>query len=191
MKALPKRTVALAGMCALAFSGALLAGCSSSNTDQQILDKLNQVETELDELKENQSGSTDASGAVDTASGTAADQNASSANGTSQGTAASSADMEAAIADFETRAAEAVSTADAVAVPQNSNDRVQAYFDAKAPLETLEHESDSLEDQAEALYRQGAIDQATFWQYDQRISAAEDSLDNAADRLEQRMGVDD
>lgn len=191
MKALPKRTVALAGMCALAFSGALLAGCSSSNTDQQILDKLNQVETELDELKENQSGSTDASGAADNASGTASDQNASSDNGTLQDTAASSADMEAAIADFETRAAEAVSTADAVAVPQNSNDRVQAYFDAKAPLETLEHESDSLEDQAEALYRQGAIDQTTFWQYDQRISAAEDSLDNAADRLEQRMGVDD
>lgn len=199
MKALPKRTVAIAGMCALAFSGALLAGCSSSNTDQEILDKLNQVETELAELKGNQSGNTDASGAADgtsetgaDASSAAANQNAAATNGSAQSAAATtSADMEAAIADYEARVADAVATADAVAAPQNPNDRVQTYFDAKAPLEVLEHESDTLEDQAEALYYQGAIDQATFWKYDQRISAADDSLDKAADGLEWRLGVDD
>ena len=48
MKATPK--LVIASICALAFSGVLLAGCSSSSADQEILDKLNQMETEIAEL---------------------------------------------------------------------------------------------------------------------------------------------
>ena len=189
MKALTKRTFAAAGVFALALSGALLAGCSSSNTDQEILDKLNQMETEIAELKGSQTSSGDQS--ADTA---ANDQSASAA--TSDPAADSSAnvagsDIEATLADLESRAAAAVETADAVAVPQDASARPQAYFDAKAPLETLEHEADQLEDQLEMQYRQGSLDRDAFWGYDQRVSAIEDSLDDAADRLELRMGVDD
>lgn len=188
MKALTKRSAAIAGMCALALSGALLAGCSSSNSDQEILDKLNRMETEIAELKGSQAASGDQTAA-------AGDQGATAASGAdaaaSAGTADAGGDIEATIADLETRAASAVETADAVAVPQDPATRPQAYFDAKAPLETLEHEADQLEDQLEAQYRQGTIERDAFWDYDQRVSAIEDSLDAAADRLELRMGVDD
>ena len=177
MNALPKRTAALAGACALALSGALLAGCSSSNTDQEILDKLNQMETEIAELKGTQAPGGDQ--AVDAASSASTDANAAVS------------DFETPIADLESRAAAAVETADAVAVPQAAADRPQAYFDAKAPLDALESEADRLEDQLEAQYRQGALERDAFWGFDQRLNAIEDSLDNAADRLELRMGVDD
>lgn len=188
MKALTKRTAAIAAICAFALSGALLTGCSSSNTDQEILDKLNQMETEIAELK----GSQTASGDQTAATG---DQGATAASGADAAASASAADaggdIEATIADLETRAASAVETADAIAVPQDPAARPQAYFDAKAPLETLEHEADQLEDRLEAQYRQGTIERDAFWGYDQRVSAIEDSLDTAADRLELRMGVDD
>lgn len=188
MKALTKRTAAIAAICAFALSGALLTGCSSSNTDQEILDKLNQMETEIAELKGSQAASGDQAAATD-------DQGATAASGAdaaaSAGAADAGGDIEATIADLETRAASAVETADAVAVPQDPAARPQAYFDAKAPLETLEHEADQLEDQLEAQYRQGTIERDAFWSYDQRVSAIEDSLDAAADRLELRMGVDD
>lgn len=184
MNALPKRTAALAGACALALSGALLAGCSSSNTDQEILDKLNRMETEIAELKGAQ-----ASDGGQTADAAASGQNAASSASTD--TSAAASDFETPIADLESRAATAVETADAVAVPQAAADRPQAYFDAKAPLDALESEADRLEDQLEAQYRQGALERDAFWGFDQRLNAIEDSLDNAADRLELRMGVDD
>ena len=177
MKALTKRSAAIAGMCALALSGALLAGCSSSNSDQEILDKLNRMETEIAELKSSQAPS--------------GDQAADASPAATDGAAAADDDFEATLSDLETRAATAVQTADAVAVPQDPAARPQAYFDAKAPLETFEHEADQLEDRLEAQYRQGALDRDAFWGFDQRVSAVEDSLDRAADSLEQRMGVDD
>lgn len=187
MKALTKRTAAVAAICAFALSGALLAGCSSSNTDQEILDKLNQMETEIAELKGSQAASGDQAAATGDQGATAA----SSTDAASADTADAGGDIEATIADLETRAASAVETADAIAVPQDPAARPQAYFDAKAPLETLEHEADQLEDRLEAQYRQGTIERDAFWGYDQRVSAIEDSLDAAADRLELRMGVDD
>lgn len=188
MKALTKRTAAIAAICAFALSGALLTGCSSSNTDQEILDKLNQMETEIAELKGSQAASGDQAAATGDQGATAASSTDAAA---SAGTADAGGDIEATIADLETRAASAVETADAIAVPQDPAARPQAYFDAKAPLETLEHEADQLEDQLEAQYRQGTIERDAFWGYDQRVSAIEDSLDAAADRLELRMGVDD
>lgn len=183
MKATPK--LVIASICALAFSGVLLAGCSSSSADQEILDKLNQMETEIAELH-GQAATDDQqteAPANDAASGDAAANDAAA-------TASAGADLETTIADLESRAAAAVETANGVAVPQNAADRPQAYFDAKAPLETLEHEADQLEDQLEAQYRQGSLDRETFWSYDHRVSAVEDSLDNAGDQLELRMGVD-
>lgn len=183
MKSLPKRTVAVAGICALALSGTLLAGCSSSSADQEILDRLDQMETEIAELKGSQTA--DESQSAETS---ASNQNASSESSLAD-TAAS--DIETTIADLEARAAAAIETADAVAVPQASADRLQAYLDAKEPLETLEREADELEDQLEMQYRQGTIERDAFWSYDQRVNAVEDSLDDAADRLELRMGVDD
>lgn len=184
MKALTKRSAAIAGMCALALSGALLAGCSSSNSDQEILDKLNRMETEIAELKSSQAPSGDQAADASVTGGQASPA-------ATDGAAAADDDFEATLSDLETRAATAVQTADAVAVPQDPAARPQAYFDAKAPLETLEHEADQLEDRLEAQYRQGALDRDAFWGFDQRVSAVEDSLDRAADSLEQRMGVDD
>lgn len=184
MKALTKRTAAIAAICAFALSGALLAGCSSSNTDQEILDKLNQMETEIAELKGSQAPSGDQAADASATGGQASPA-------ATDGAAAADDDFEATLSDLETRAASAVETADAVAVPQDPAARPQVYFDAKAPLETLEHEADQLEDQLEAQYRQGTIERDAFWDYDQRVSAIEDSLDAAADRLELRMGVDD
>lgn len=146
------------------------------------------METEIAELKGSQAASGDQTAAT-------GDQGATAASGAdaaaSAGAADAGGDIEATIADLETRAASAVETADAVAVPQDPAARPQVYFDAKAPLETLEHEADQLEDQLEAQYRQGTIERDAFWDYDQRVSAIEDSLDAAADRLELRMGVDD
>ena len=100
MNALPKRTAALAGACALALSGALLAGCSSSNTDQEILDKLNRMETEIAELKGAQ-----ASDGGQTADAAASGQNAASSASTD--TSAAASDFETPIADLESRAAAA------------------------------------------------------------------------------------
>lgn len=186
MKSAPKLIVSAA--CALAFSGALLAGCSSSNSDQEILDKLNQMETEINQLQSQQSGDAAATGTQsDATTNAGVDPNASTA---SSGDAAET-DFESAIADFESRATAAADTANAVAVPQDSAARPQAYFDAKAPLETLQNESDMLEDRIEAAYRQGSLDRETLWSYDNRLNAAENTLDRAEDDLELRMGVDD
>lgn len=182
MKVLPKRTIAVAGLCALALSSTLFASCSSSSADQEILDRLDQMETEIAELK----GSSAANNGQ-TPESSASSQDASSESSLAD-TAAS--DIEATIADLEARAATAIETADAVAVPQASADRLQAYLDAKEPLEALDREADELEDQLETQYRQGAIEREAFWGYDQRANAVEDSLDDAADRLELRMGVD-
>lgn len=180
MNVLSKRSVALAGICAFALSGVLLYGCSSSGSDQEILDKLNQMEGDIAQLKDSQAAS--------------GEQNASSGQGDASAAAseiASADDLEATIADLESRAAGAVETADAVAVPQDPSARPQAYFDAKAPLEALEHEADTFEDRIEEEYRQGSLDRETFWTLDQRVSVVENSLDSAADNLERRMGVDD
>lgn len=180
MKSAPKLIVSAA--CALAFSGALLAGCSSSNSDQEILDKLNQMETEINQLQSQQSGEA-------AATGTQSDATTNAGTASSDNT--TETDFESAIADFESRATAAADTANAVAVPQDSAARPQAYFDAKAPLETLQNESDMLEDRIEAAYRQGSLDRETFWNYDNRLNAAENTLDRAEDDLELRMGVDD
>lgn len=196
------RVALFAAVGTIALSGTLLAGCASSGSDQQILDKLNQMEDEIAQLKGDQNGASGTAsapdGGSDAASSTgtdgaatgqsATDQNASAASGTAT---SSATDLEAAIADFESRASAAVQTADAVAVPNDFNQRPQAYFDATAPLETLEHEADQLDYQLEASYRQGAIDANALWTLDNRLDAAEDSLDAAKDRLELRMGVDD
>lgn len=186
MKPTPKLIVSAA--CALAFSGALLAGCSSSSSDQEILDKLNQMETEINQLQDQQSGDAAATGAQsDAATNGGADPDA----GTASSDGAADTDFESAIADFESRATAAADTANAVAVPQDYAARPQAYFDAKAPLETLQSEGDMLEDQIEAAYRQGSLDRETFWNYDNRLNTAENTLDSAEDQLETRMGVDD
>lgn len=184
MNVLSKRSVALAGICAFALSGVLLYGCSSSGSDQEILDKLNQMEGDIAQLKDSQA----ASGEQNASSG----QGDASASGSAAASEIASADdLEATIADLESRAAGAVETADAVVVPQDPSARPQAYFDAKAPLEALEHEADTFEDRIEEEYRQGSLDRETFWTLDQRVSVVENSLDSAADNLERRMGVDD
>lgn len=181
--------LALAGVCALAFSGVLLTGCANSSTDQQILDKLDTMESEINQLKGQQSGATNTATDATTAAEQQTQQQADvAANAASTAT---NTDIEASIADLEGRVATAVQTADAVAVPQDWGSRPQAYFEAKSPLDTLELEADMLEDQVEMMYRQGTLDANAFWSYDQRISAIENSLDDAADRLELRMGVDD
>lgn len=186
MKTAPKTI--LTGVCILAFSGVLLAGCSSSNSDQEILDKLDQMESEIAALE--QSGQAASGDAVDAAATAGSDASASSTE-VQPAPNTGTTDLDSTIADLEARAAAAIQTADAATVPQAAADRPQAYFDAKAPLEALENEVDMLEDQLEMGYRDGSIDRDAFWGFDQRVNAVENSLDTASDRLEMSMGVDD
>lgn len=162
---------------------ALVGGCTSS-ADRQILEKLDSMQQEIDELKNGQTGGTSGSTDSTDGSGSSADSNDSqSSTGTN--------DFDAAITDLEQQAASAVETAGSVSVPSNLADRPKAYIDAKAPLEQLELQIDSLEDQIEAAVRSGAIDRQTYFTFDTRLDAIDDSLDQAGDALELRMGVDD
>ncbi|OZG63306.1 hypothetical protein BLEM_0009 [Bifidobacterium lemurum] len=157
----------------------LVGGCTNS-ADQQILDKLDTMQQEIDDLKNSQNDGT--SDTTDSTDGSGSSNSQSSTN---------TDDFDATITDLEQQAASAIETAGNVSVPSNLADRPQAYIDAKAPLEQIELQVDTVEDQIEAAVRSGAIDRQTYFMFDTRLDAIDDSLDQACDSLELRMGVDD
>lgn len=167
----------------------MLAGCSSSTSaEDRILAKLDSMQQEIDDLKNGRdtgssTGSNDAKGPD---SGSQATDSGNGSNGTT-----SSNDFEKTIADLEKRAASASDAAKKAAVPSNPADRPRAYMDAKAPLEKLDNETDLVDDQLEAAMRSNQIDRQTYFQYEQRLDAIDDTLDRADDHLELSMGVDD
>lgn len=181
------RSIAAASCLAAALS---FGGCANGNAaTNEILDRLDTMQQELDELKTDINGSS--SGSTD-AGGSPSDTGTGSDTGTDPAAAPTDASgFDTAIADLETRVAEAVATADAVAVPANAADRPQAYFDATRPLEALDDEVDRLDDQVENAHRAHTIDRGTMWSLEDRLDAVDDQLDHAKDSLERRMGVDD
>ncbi|QOL31109.1 hypothetical protein [Bifidobacterium eulemuris] len=167
----------------------LVGGCTSS-ADQQILNKLDSMQQEIDDLKNSQTGGS--SGTTGSTDGSGSSNDSSSGTGSSDTQSSTNTDdFEATITDLEQQAASAVETAGNVSVPSNLADRPKAYIDAKAPLEQIELQVDSVEDQIEAAVRSGAIDRQTYFTLDTRLDAIDDSLDRASDSLELRMGVDD
>ena len=184
-------TPVLATALALAIGGAALTGCVApqSNNDE-VLAKLDEMQAQIDKLKAGQEAS-----AADDAASKSADDAATngSTNGTDYSVTAGSGvdEFTARVDDLAQRADEAAATAASAAVPQDPANRPKAYFDAKAPLEELDHELDRLDDAIEAAYAQGSITREDVWTLEQREDAIDDVLDRAEDDLELRMGVDD
>ena len=171
---------------------ALLTGCSlTSGSDDRILAKLDSMQREIDGLK-GSNGSSASNPSGDGATNDAAGTDAGGSNGTDSSSAPTDENgFEQSVADLEKRADDAVATARAAKAPTDASQRPQAYIDAKAPLETLEHEADRLEDQLETAVRSGKLDRQTYFSLDQRVNAVDDKLDQGADALERIMGVDD
>ncbi|MBM6699031.1 hypothetical protein H7U32_01545 [Bifidobacterium pullorum subsp. saeculare] len=157
-----------------------LAGCSSTSSDERVLDKLDGIERRLDDLESRQGAGSGGAASPDDAG----DNGATTSGGTA-------ADLERAVADYEAKAKAAAATAGQAAVPSTPADRPKAYVEAKAPLETLSHQIDELDDRLEAAVMQGSIDRTTYFSLEQRLDQADDTLDQAEDRLEAAMGVDD
>lgn len=178
------RSLLSAALCLAALSVSL-GGCTGNDATDEILNRLDTMQQELDDLKTGVEGS-DATGSTD--SGTGGSQSDST---DSQSADTDATDFEATFADLESRVDEAVATADAVEVPGNVGDRPQAYFEATRPLESLDDEIDMLDDQIEAAFHAGTIDRDAMWSLEQRLDAMDDKLDDAKDSLEWRMGVDD
>lgn len=164
-----------------------VGGCADrDDATDEILHRLDTMQREIEDLRTGSTGSS-------TDGGTASDSDASAngGSGTTYATPTDQTGFDAAIADLESRVADAVSTADAVAVPSSPADRPQAYFDATRPLEALDDEVDWLDDQVENAHRNHTIDRNTMWTMEDRLDAVEDQIDRAKDSLERRMGVDD
>lgn len=164
----------------------MLAGCSSSSrAEDRILAKLDSMQQEIDDLKNSQStGSSAGSTDSDAASGSKTDSKDSAAPSDASG-------FDEQITALEGRAGAAVETAKKATAPANRADAPKAYIDAKAPLEAIDAEADTLEDQLETAVRSGAIDRQTYFQLDHRLDSVDDKLDQGKDALELIMGVDD
>lgn len=177
----------------LVVCGGVLTGCfayQASNSDEvldEVLLKLDEMQAQIDALEANQNDGESDSSTDDASTG---DGTADTQSGTSSD-ASSAADFEALLDDLSARVDEAVATAAAVEVPSSNTARIQAYFDAKAPLEELELELDSIDDAIEAAYRQGSLTQSEYRSLENLGDTIEDALDLAGDDLERRMGVDD
>ena len=177
----------------LVVCGGVLTGCFApqvSNNDEaldEVLERLDEMQAQIDALEANQNDGESNSSTDDTS---ATDDTTDTQSETSSD-ASSMSDFEAQLEDLSARVDEAVATAAAVEVPTNAADRPQAYFDAKAPLEKLENELDSIDDAIELAYRQGLLTQSEVWALEVQEDAIEDALDQAEDDLEIRMGVDD
>lgn len=182
---------------ALAIGGAALTGCAApQNNNDEVIAKLDEMQAQIDELEASQSATDAADDAAAADSANAADDTTKTDDAAQKDSAAKSAassvdDFTVQMEDLAKRADDAAATAGKVAVPSSAADRPQAYFDAKAPLESLEHELDVLDDAIEAAYAQGSITREDVWTLEQREDAIDDVLDRAEDDLELRMGVDD
>ena len=124
------------------------------------------MQREIEDLRAGSTGSSASDGTTSSDSGTATDGGSSAST---QAAPTDQAGFEAAIADLESRASDAVATADAVAVPSAPADRPQAYFDATRPLEALDDEIDRLDDQIEDAHRAKTIDRNTMWSLEDRL----------------------
>lgn len=178
-----------AALCLTAALSAALGGCAGrDDATDEILQRLDTMQREIEDLRAGSTGSSANDGTTSFDSGTATD-GGSSASAPAAPT--DQAGFEAAIADLESRAADAVATADAVTVPSAPADRPQAYFDATRPLEALDDEIDRLDDQVEDAHRAKTIDRNTMWSLEDRLDAVDNQIDQAKDSLERRMGIDD
>ena len=178
-----------AALCLTAALSAALGGCAGrDDATDEILQRLDTMQREIEDLRAGSTGSSANDGTTSSDSGTATD-GGSSASAPAAPT--DQAGFEAAIADLESRASDAVATADAVAVPSAPADRPQAYFDATRPLEALDDEIDRLDDQVEDAHRAKTIDRNTMWSLEDRLDVVDDQIDQAKDSLERRMGIDD
>ena len=181
---------------ALAMGGAALTGCAApQNNNDEVLAKLDQMQAQIDEMEASQNDAPADDAAEPAADDAAAADAAKADDAAKESSAATSTstvdDFTAQMDDLAKRADDAAATAGKVAVPSNAADRPQAYFDAKAPLESLEHELDVLDDAIEAAYAQGSITREDVWALEKQEDAIDDVLDRAEDDLEMRMGVDD
>ena len=136
-----------AALCLTAALSTALGGCvGRDDATDEILHRLDTMQREIEDLRAGSTGSSASDGTTSSDSGTATDAGSSAST---QAAPTDQAGFEAAIADLESRASDAVATADAVAVPSAPADRPQAYFDATRPLEALDDEIDRLDDQVE------------------------------------------
>ena len=178
-----------AALCLTAALSTALGGCvGRDDATDEILHRLDTMQREIEDLRAGSTGSSGSDGTTSSDSGTATDGGSSAST---QAAPTDQAGFEAAIADLESRASDAVATADAVAVPSAPTDRPQAYFDATRPLEALDDEIDRLDDQVEDAHRAKTIDRNTMWSLEDRLDAVDDQIDQAKDSLERRMGIDD
>lgn len=178
-----------AALCLTAALSTALGGCvGRDDATDEILHRLDTMQREIEDLRAGSTGSSASGGTTSSDSGTATDGGSSAST---QAAPTDQAGFEAAIADLESRASDAVATADAVAVPSTPADRPQAYFDATRPLEALDDEIDRLDDQIEDAHRAKTIDRNTMWSLEDRLDVVDDQIDQAKDSLERRMGIDD
>lgn len=180
--------VALAAMFAL-------AGCAASGSNDEVLQKLDSMQTQMDEMDARiDQLATDSSNQDAVADDQAAVTEDAKASDSKQGEtpkSSSVSDFEAQLASLEKKVDDAVAAADGAAVPENAADRPGAYHDAVAPLEKLDNQLDKFDDALEAAYRNGSMTQEEFWKLEKAESMLETKLEKAEDNLELRMGVDD
>lgn len=176
-----------AALCLTAALSTALGGCvGRDDATDEILHRLDTMQREIEDLRAGSTGSSASDGTTSSDSGTATDGGSSAST---QAAPTNQAGFDAAIADLESRASDAVATADAV--PSAPADRPQAYFDATRPLEALDDEIDRLDDQIEDAHRAKTIDRNTMWSLEDRLDVVDDQIDQAKDSLERRMGIDD
>lgn len=167
----------------VALLAALLTGCGTTSREQELEEKVEQLEQQITDM---QGGTADTSNGTDAAAGSAANDAADS--GSSDTAANPAAD------DFDTltqRVADAVASADAASPTGTAEENRSVFFEQKTALDTLDRELDAYEDALEAQYRSGALDYADFRKQDREVEDLENQLDQAEDRLENRFGIDD
>lgn len=176
---------------------ALLAGCSAISAGEEVLERLDRIEEELEALRGSESASDNSSandGSGSSSSGSSGSETGTGSTGSSSSSGATGSsydELSASLSNLTTRVEEAIAASEEVSVPTDASARPQAYYEAKSPLKALEDELDLLEDSVEYAERAGSITYEQMWELERSIDELDDRLDRAEDALERRMGVHD
>lgn len=179
MKKNTQKVVALVLTGMLAVAG--LTGCSDDSEaeeqeaqeTQTVLEKLDALQTQMDEIQTYLGGEADSDRPQIVMAGLKSAQ-----------------EFLNQMDEVEERVSAAAIAVDSAAIPENEDERPAAYFEAIAPLEELEAELDLLEDAFITAHGKETIKSKELWQLEARKGEIEDMILLAKDALEFRMSAE-
>lgn len=174
-------------------SAVALAGCDDDDDrkERELNNKIDQLERELDSLKEKSSGNNNSTAETSVQESSDAGNSGAENNDSTKETSVKTNDSEDTIESLTAAVDEVTKKADS-AVPSDSLDEKRSQFiELKDEINSVERRLDIYEDYIESMYKRGEISYDDYRSKDMAVEELEDKLDASEDKLEFSFGIDD